>query len=133
MQVTEKKVMREAYLELSRKWAITLLKDMFLGCKRFTDFLEVPRNIDDHLSNRVLANQLKRLEDYGFIKKSIDSVTNKTEYTLTQMGLDLNKVLYEKIMWAIKYGIVDRNDPYFRGKNIEEIFRITKDLSLHKN
>lgn len=115
----------ETYHELSRKWAIPILKDLFLGAKRFTDFLAKPRSsVDNYLSNRVLAEQLERLIHFGFIQKD----EKKGEYSLTQMGLDLNKMLYEKIMWAIKYGIITRDDPYFEGKNIEEVFGITKEL-----
>lgn len=113
----------ETYRELSRKWAIPILKDLFMGCKRFTDFLAKPRsNKDNHLSNRVLAEQLERLVYYGFVKK--DEETG--EYSLTKMGLDLNKMLYEKMMWAIKYGVIARDDIYFEGRDVEEVFGISK-------
>ncbi|MFX1412107.1 MAG: winged helix-turn-helix transcriptional regulator [Promethearchaeota archaeon] len=113
----------DGYNELSRKWAVSILKSMFLGCKRFTDFLET----HDGLSNRVLSDQLKRLEKYGFIKKEIVSTSPvKIEYRLTEIGRDLNKMLYEKAMFAIRHGLIDRNDPYFRGKNLEEAFGIEK-------
>ena len=115
------KLTMDAYMELSKKWAIFLLKDMFLGCKRFRDFLQV----HDNLSNRVLSDQLKGLEKHGYIKKEIVSVTPiQIEYSLTELGKGLNKMLYEKVMFTIKYGLISRNDPYFRGKNIEETFGI---------
>ncbi|MFW9875521.1 MAG: winged helix-turn-helix transcriptional regulator [Candidatus Thorarchaeota archaeon] len=121
--VTKNKITMDSYNELSKKWAITILKSMFLGCKRFSDFLEV----HEGLSNRVLSDQLKRLEHHGFIKKEIVNKSPvKIEYSLTEAGRDLNKMLYEKVMFAIKYGLTDRNDPYFRGKNIEEAFGIKK-------
>ena len=113
----------DGYNELSRKWAISILKSMFLGCKRFSDFLEV----HDGLSNRVLSDQLKRLEQHGFIKKEIvEKNPVKIEYSLTEIGRDLNKMLYEKCMFAIRQGLISRHDPYFRGKNIEEAFGIKK-------
>ena len=121
--VTKHKFTMDGYNELSKKWAVSILKSMFLGCKRFKDFLEV----HEGLSNRVLSDQLKRLEYHGFIKKEIVSKTPiKVEYSLTEIGRDLNKMLYEKVMFAIKYGLIDRYDPYFRGKNIEEAFGIKK-------
>ena len=117
MQVTDKTVPREAYEELSRKWAIPLLKDIFLGCERFSDFLEVHCPNEEKLSNRVLADQLRRLE----------SVTPlKIKYSLTEMGLSLNKFLYEKVMVSINLGIVTRDHPCFKGNNIEEAFGMTK-------
>jgi DNA-binding HxlR family transcriptional regulator len=113
----------EAYMELSKKWAIFLLKDMFLGCKRFNDFLEV----HPELSNRVLSDQLKGLEKHGYIKKKIVSMHPlRAQYELTELGRGLNKMLYEKLMWTIKFGLIDRNDPYFRGKDIEKTFGIKK-------
>ena len=73
----------------------------------------------------MLSDQLKRLEHHGFIKKEIvNKSTVKIEYTLTEVGRDLNKMFYEKVMFAIKYDLIDRDDPYFRGKNIEEAFGI---------
>ena len=113
----------DGYNELSRKWAINILKSMFLGCKRFSDFLET----HDGLSNRVLSDQLKRLEYHGYIEKNIVSTTPvKIEYCLTEIGRDLNKMLYEKCMFAIRQGLIDRNDSYFRGKNLEKAFGIKK-------
>lgn len=118
----ESKLTMEAYMELSKKWAVFILKDMFLGCKRFNDFIEVHKPI---LSNRVLSDQLKGLEEHGYIKKVIVSTTPlKAEYELTELGLGLNRMLYEKAVWAIKFGLGDRNDNYFKGKDLEKAFRI---------
>ncbi|WP_052721359.1 helix-turn-helix domain-containing protein [Methanococcoides methylutens] len=119
----EVKLTMDGYMELSKKWAIFLIKDMFFGCKRFNDFLQV----HDNLSNRVLSDQLKGLEKHGFIKKEIVSTTPiRVEYSLTELGRGLNKMLYEKVMFAIKFGLADRNDSYFRGKDIEKAFGIKK-------
>ena len=113
----------EAYMELSKKWAIFLLKDMFLGCKRFNDFLEV----HPYLSNRVLSDQLKGLEKHGYIEKKLISMNPlRVEYELTELGKGLNKMLYEKVMWTIKFGLIDRDDKYFRGMDIEKAFGIEK-------
>lgn len=117
------KLTMDAYMELSKKWALFILKDMFLGCKRFKDFLEVHPD----LSNRVLSDQLQRLEAHGFIEKKIVSMSPiRAEYELTELGRGLNKMLYEKVMFVIKFGLIDRNDAYFRGKDIEEAFGIEK-------
>ena len=118
-----KKLTMEAYMELSKKWAVFLLKDMFLGCKRFNDFLEV----HPELSNRVLSDQLKGLEKHGYIEKKIVSTHPlRAEYELTEMGRGLNRMLYEKAMFAIRFGLASRNDRYFKGKDIEKAFGIKK-------
>jgi DNA-binding HxlR family transcriptional regulator len=113
----------DAYMELSKKWAVFLLKDVFLGCRRFSDFLEV----HPQLSNRVLSDQLKGLEKHGYIEKKLVSMSPvRVEYELTELGRGLNKMLYEKVMFTIKYGLIDRNNPYFRGKDIEKAFGIKR-------
>ena len=117
------KLTMEAYMELSKKWAVFLLKDMFLGSKRFNDFLEV----HPELSNRVLSDQLKGLIQHGYIEKKIVSMSPlRAEYELTDLGRGLNKMLYEKIMWAIEFGLINRNDSYFKGQDIEKAFGIKK-------
>lgn len=117
------KLTMEGYMELTKKWAIFLLKDMFFGAKRFNDFLQV----HPELSNRVLSDQLKGLEKHKFITKEVVSVTPlKIEYKLTPLSLGLNKMLYEKVMWALKFGLGDKNDNYFKGRDIEEAFGIKK-------
>ena len=79
------------------------------------------------MSNKALSDQLKGLMESGFINKKVISITPlKAEYELTEMGADLNKMIYEKMVFGIKYGFVDKNCPHFMGKSLEEIFRIKK-------
>ena len=109
--------------ELSRKWAIVLIKDLFLGCKKFNDFLELNPN----LSNKVLSDQLKRLIEFGYIAKKVVSITPlMAEYELTKMGRDLNKLIYEQFNFAIAYGFIDKDCPDFKNRTLEDIFSIKK-------
>ena len=109
--------------ELSRKWAIVLIKDLFLGCKKFNDFLELNPN----LSNKVLSDQLKRLIEFGYIAKKVVSITPlMAEYELTKMGRDLNKLIYEQFNFAIAYGFIDKDCPHFKNRTLEDIFSIKK-------
>jgi DNA-binding HxlR family transcriptional regulator len=118
---TNKKKCQMIFEELSKKWSITIIKDIFLGCKTFSDFLDVNEN----LSNKVLSDQLKRLEELGFIKKIIVSTTPlKAHYELTQMGKSLNRFVYEKIMFGLNNKLFDRNYPLIAGKNLEDVFDI---------
>lgn len=121
--VTHKKITMNDYWELSKKWAVPVLKELFLGSKHFSDFLE----FHPELSNRVLSDQLKHLEKHGYIKKEVVSKTPlKIEYSLTDLGKDLNKYLYENLQFAIRHGLLGENDPYLRGKNLEDVFGIDK-------
>lgn len=119
--VTDKKRAQEIYGELSKKWTLEIIKDLFLGHKTFSEFLKV----NNGLSNKVLSEQLKRLEKLDFIEKVIVSTTPlKAHYVLTAMGRSLNRLVYEKIMFGLNNNLFDRNYPLIAGKNLEEAFEI---------
>ena len=67
---------------ISRKWVIQILKDMFFGKKRFNEFKEGKPNI----SNKVLSNCLKEMEENGIITRNSDKNNQSIEYTLTDKG-----------------------------------------------
>lgn len=74
---------------LNRKWTILLIRDMFMGKKRFSEFKENKPN----LSNNVLSDTLKSMEKNNLVLKI--STENSTEYHLTERGRKLNRTLYE--------------------------------------
>lgn len=84
----------------SRKWVFCILMDMFDGCKHFTDFQQNNSN----LSNNVLSQTLKYMEDVGLVKKEYSELKtwNKTEYKLTDKGLKANKILYELAIFSLE-------------------------------
>lgn len=80
------------------KWSINIIRDMFRGKKRFSDFLkENPK-----ISTKMLSARLKELEQNKLIEKRI---VNKTpviiEYYLTQKGMALKNILYELSVFSI--------------------------------
>ena len=83
---------------ISKKWSIEIIKDMFFGKKRFKEFKEGKPN----LSNKVLSDCLKNLENNGIIEKRIlNSTPVTTEYHLTELGKSLNRVIYELAIFAL--------------------------------
>ena len=42
------------------------------------------------------------------------------------MGQDLNKLIYEKFRFGMKYGFIDKNCPTFKNRSLENIFNIKK-------
>lgn len=87
-----------AFEYIGKKWAIVILRDVFLGKKRFKEFLDG----NQELSGKVLSQRLKELEKAGLIKKKIVSKTPlKAEYELTQKGKNLDRVLYEINMFSM--------------------------------
>ena len=91
----ERNIVGSAIKSISNKWTFYILKDLFLGKKRFTQFQENRPNLD----NKSLTRCLKSMEKNNLIKKKINN--NETEYFLTSKGMKLNKVLYELIIFAL--------------------------------
>jgi len=93
----EKCPMELAMELISRKWVIQILRDMFFGKKRFNEFKDGKPN----LSNKVLSNCLKEMEENGLISRNNDEDKQIIEYTLTDKGKKLNKVVYELAMFTL--------------------------------
>ena len=83
----------------SRKWVLCILMDMFRGKKHFTEFQES----NPTLSNHVLSQTLKYMEDTELIKKETndEKTRNKTYYVLLEKGLKTNKILYELSVYSL--------------------------------
>jgi len=83
---------------IGKKWTLIIIRDLFLGKKKFNEFLEANKQ----LSNKVLSQKLKELESHGLIEKKIISKTPLVaEYYLTDKGAALNKVLFEVAMYGV--------------------------------
>ena len=83
---------------INKKWSIQIIRDMFFGKKHFKEFKEDKPK----LSNKVLSNCLKELEENGLIEKKVLSTTPvTTEYYLTEYGKSMNKVIYELAMFTL--------------------------------
>lgn len=98
----------------SRKWVLCILMDMFLGCKHFTDF----QKSNPDLSNAVLSQTLKYMDDVGLIEKTnIELKTrNKTEYKLTSKGLKTNKILFELTLFSLEELDLSKLDESMKNK-----------------
>lgn len=93
----EKCPMELAMELISRKWVIQILRDMFFGKKRFNEF----KDGKPDLSNKVLSNCLKEMEENGLISRNSNENNQNIEYILTDKGKKLNKVIYELAMFTL--------------------------------
>lgn len=80
-------------------WTLLILRDVFYGVRRF-------EALRSHLgiSRKVLTNRLERLTDEGILKKALyQTHPNRSEYRLTEKGLDLLPVLLTLMNWGDRW------------------------------
>lgn len=88
----------KAVVLFNKKWTIQLIIDMFFGKKQFKEFQEDKPD----LSNKVLSQRLKELENNGLVEKKVLNTTSiSSEYHLTEYGKKLNRVIYELAVFIL--------------------------------
>lgn len=96
--ILEKKCPLEiAVNTISGKWKIPIIWQMNEGKKRPCEFLRGITIVD----RRVLNKQLKEMEQDGLIVREIfKELPPRVEYTLTELGEKLVKILWELNDWG---------------------------------
>jgi DNA-binding HxlR family transcriptional regulator len=86
---------------LGDRWSLLIIRDMMLlGYRTFKEFL----NSHERIATNILADRLRRLENYGIIASAPDpSDGRKQIYSLTPKGLGLAPVLTEMVLWAAAF------------------------------
>lgn len=102
---------------ISGKWHLLIIRDLFFGRKRFKEFKEDKPN----LSNKVLTECLKDLESNGLISKTNLDDSKITEYSLTEEGRRINRILYELAIFTLE------KDDSATDTESEEFIKIFKD------
>jgi DNA-binding HxlR family transcriptional regulator len=81
------------------RWTLLVLRDCFLGVRRFDTF-QKRLGITRH----VLADRLRKLEEAGVLSKRLyQERPPRHEYRLTEKGLALHPVMVMLIHWAEKW------------------------------
>lgn len=86
---------------LGEKWTILVLREVFLGVRRFADIQErtgIPR--------QVLTNRLATLVSHGILRRhpyQVPGERAREEYRLTEKGFDLYPVLAAILAWGDRY------------------------------
>jgi DNA-binding HxlR family transcriptional regulator len=85
---------------LGDRWTLVILRQCFLGVKRFEDFQSTLG-----ISRSLLSERLGRLVDAGVLRREPykDEVRTRDRYRLTEMGLDLYPVLIALRDWGDRY------------------------------
>ncbi len=82
------------------RWSLVIVKQMLLeSVKTFKDISAC----EESIATNILASRLKKLEEFGIIRKSKLPDNKKSNiYTLTQKGLELTPVIVELTLWGEK-------------------------------
>ena len=84
---------------VGERWTMLILREAFLGRRRFDDF---QRNTG--IARNILATRLRALTRHGIFERvrSRDSA-KRVEYRLSQKGLDLYPVLISLMRWGDRW------------------------------
>ena len=90
----------KAFNLLGKKWTGLILRVLLEGPKRFSEI----REIIPELSDRMLTERFKELENEGIIKRKVYPETPvRIEYELTQKGTELKSAMAEIHIWSSKW------------------------------
>jgi DNA-binding HxlR family transcriptional regulator len=88
---------------IGERWTILILRDAFLGVRRFDDFQK-----DLGIARNVLQTRLEHLVDDGIMERSpYQDRPVRYEYRLTQKGLDLWPIIVAMLGWGDTYAAPD--------------------------
>lgn len=114
---------------IGKKWMIEIIRDFFMGKTHFNQFLESNKKPGGSLSSKVLTDRLNELLEHGIIEKEVKKkFPIDIEYSLTERGKTLNKVLYELAVFSCgcgeKEGIYTHSCTAGALKFLKKAFRI---------
>ena len=85
------------------KWKLRII--YVLACHEILRYGELKRLLSP-ITHKMLSTQLKELDKDGLVnRKEYQQIPPKVEYSLTQMGRDLEPVVKEIHKWILKYDI----------------------------
>lgn len=88
-------------------WTLLIIRDAFLGTRRFADF---QRNLD--VARNVLSERLRHLVRYGVLEKvDAGEFGTRFEYQLTPKGKDLFTVITALRQWGDRWIFGEGNEP----------------------
>lgn len=89
------------------RWTLMVLRDCFLGIRRFDDF-EKRLGITRH----VLTDRLKKLVEHGVLGKvPYQQRPLREEYRLTEKGMELHPVIMALVSWGDRHMADERGAP----------------------
>ncbi len=99
------------------RWSTFVIRECFLGTRRFDDFLDKLG-----IATNILSNRLERLVEHGILAKQLYR-PYRYEYRLTKKGLDLYPVPLASLTWAERWHAASRGGLPLRHKLCGERFK----------
>jgi DNA-binding HxlR family transcriptional regulator len=88
---------------IGERWTLLIIRDAFLGVRRFEDF-----QADLGVARNVLSARLGRLVDEGILeRRRYQERPERYEYRLTEKGIGLWPVMISLVKWGDKYTAQD--------------------------
>lgn len=88
-------------------WTLLILRDAFQGVRRFEEFQR-----DLGIARNVLTDRLNRLVEHGILeRRPYQTQPPRSEYRLTEKGLDLYPVLISLMQWGDRWATGDSGPP----------------------
>jgi DNA-binding HxlR family transcriptional regulator len=79
------------------KWSLVIVRDLFFGKRRFSEF----QSSDEGITTNILAERLARLERAGLVEKRLyQNRPPRYEYHLSESGRALKPILKTYVTWA---------------------------------
>jgi DNA-binding HxlR family transcriptional regulator len=94
---------------LGERWVFAVLRAAYFRARTFDDYLAATG-----IARNVLADRLRRLVDYGILEKRPYEQTagrTRSEYRLTEAGLDLYPVIVAMMQWGNRHAGFDAGAP----------------------
>jgi len=91
---------KDALEVLNGKWKLPIIISLSFGNKRFSEMSkEIPK-----ITDRMLSKELRDLELNQLVKRAVyDTVPVSVEYSLTDYGDSLDKVIAELRSWGLQH------------------------------
>jgi DNA-binding HxlR family transcriptional regulator len=89
------------------RWTLLIIRDAFLGLRRFQEF-----EADLGVPKKVLSERLQRLVDEGILERRVyQERPERHEYVLTDKGRGLWRALAQLMMWGDEHYSSDAGPP----------------------
>jgi len=98
------------------KWSLLILRDIiFRGKMTYGEFL----NSEEGFSTNILASRLSHFVEQNILTHVIDANdSRKGAYHLTEKGLDLIPIMFEMMVWSLKY------DQFSEARRIPQLMKL---------